>query len=253
MIVTHSFDLLIMDPNSFLQLVHEFCMLLSIIYGSVLVLKNDFQPNEQRNTFSITRFHFTTESLEFSARKKNNCVHLNVGPRSPSLDSISARRCSTWELDTVGSAAIVVWESWFWQAHVIWGCRKTHTKTSAILKSRVGMSMRDSCFLLHFCLVSSENTRETWKRIRQNLHNFFPRESESLRKTILHRLFRFLNARKNNVREGIECCNCCNPWRKTKRGEEAESMLCLSRNEKSARRLHCRTRWGKLWRSHRST
>lgn len=154
MIVTHSFDLLIMDPNSFLQLVHEFCMSFSIIHGSVLVLKNEFQPNEQRNTFSITSFHFTTESLEFSARKKNNCVHLNVGPRSPSLDSISARRCSTWELDTVGSAAIVVWESWFWQAHV-WGCRKTHTKTSAILKSRVCMSMRDSCFLLHFCLVSS--------------------------------------------------------------------------------------------------
>lgn len=74
MIVTHSFDLLIMDPNSFLQLVHEFCMLLSIIHGSVLVLKNEFQPNEQRNTFSITRFHFTTESLEFSARKKKTTV-----------------------------------------------------------------------------------------------------------------------------------------------------------------------------------
>ena len=79
MIVTHSFDLLIMDPNSFLQLVHEFCMLLSIIHGSVLVLKNDFQPNvEQRNTFSITSFHFTTERLEFLREKKTTMFTLTL-------------------------------------------------------------------------------------------------------------------------------------------------------------------------------
>lgn len=147
---------------------------------------------------------------------------------------------------------MAVSESWFWQAHVVWGCRKAHTKTSAILKSRVGTSMRDSCFLLHFASFPVKIPARLGNEFDRPYVSFLVKVKAHV-EPFLHRFVRFLNAEKRNVGEDIECRNCCNPWRKTKRGEEAETMLCLSRNEKSTRRLHCRTRWGKLWRSHRST
>ena len=76
MIVAHSFDLLIMDSNSFLQLVHEFRMLFSIIHGSVSVIKNEFQPNEER--FLDYKFPFHDRKSRVFCEKKNNCVTLTL-------------------------------------------------------------------------------------------------------------------------------------------------------------------------------
>lgn len=55
---------------------------------------------------------------------KLQSIHLNVGPRRPSLDSISAKRCSTWELDTVGSVAIAVYYTCLFKVTLFLSARK---------------------------------------------------------------------------------------------------------------------------------
>lgn len=110
-IVTHPLDVLIVNSYAILQFIHKLSVFFSIVDGSKLVTKMRVQ------LYKIIGDGTSFTSCQNLRRRKevsllNNfwliSIHLKVGPRSPSLDSISAKRCSTWELDTVGSVPIAI-------------------------------------------------------------------------------------------------------------------------------------------------
>lgn len=142
------------------------------------------------------------------------------------------------------------------QAQVIWGCKKTQpTKTSAILDWNHGYVWACVTAVSSYLVLALKSPKGTGNEFQKAYIIF--RLHSSARERLLSILpsdfFQFKEALNPDVGEISECSDCGIPWRKAKRGEKVKAMLCVSRNEESARCLYCRTWWGKLRGTYRST
>ena len=165
MIVTHPLDVLIVNSYAILQFIHKLSVFFSIVDGSKLVTKMRVQ------LYKIIGDGTSFTSCQNLRRRKevsllNNfwliSIHLKVGPRSPSLDSISAKRCSTWELDFVGSVPIAIKYTCSFKVTLCMAAGKHRpSHPPSWIKIRECVSMRDSCFLQHLW-ASFQNWPRAW-------------------------------------------------------------------------------------------